>query len=136
MGQIGPTALEQEFSWTFVICNILHNHNIIHISWFPAKSNDKNFCKSPKTLILGHFGPNWAHSSEQEFSWTFVICSILHNHNIIHTSWFSAKSNDKNFCKSQKTLILGHFGPIWPKFRGFRIFLKKRARHFSILMIL
>ena len=57
LGPFCPKSREQEFSQIWDLCRKLANHIMLHFRSFLAKTNDSIFRKSPKTLLLGYFGP-------------------------------------------------------------------------------
>ena len=89
------------------------NHNRNRFRPFPAKSNDSNWIRSPKSMFWDIIGclrcPFWPLEREPEFSKSCGLCRMTVDHKIFHFREILAKSNDSFFIKVPKASFLAVF---------------------------
>ncbi len=102
---------------------VLHHHTKYHPKW----SNGSWDIESSKIERSDWPRAFWAINQEPDFSQTCGFHRMIKNHNILQFTSFPEKTNENFFCKSPKTLFLGHFGPIFPNFGKTGFFPKNLA---------
>ena len=108
-----------------------HNRKCFRL--LPAKSNDSNWIRSPKSMFWVIIGCLWWPIGDllvpgARPSIFPVMHRMTEDHKIFHFRVIPANSNDSIFIKVSKTSLLGHFWPFLAIFVQIRIFPKNLIR--------